>query len=260
MTARYGKLPSNIRVGFFVVCFWIGDFASLCAQVTTYADPVVWNAAVYGATTVTVPDYVVPDLPDGDPAYDDAYIYGGPPASVTYGTITFSTEPGLGNGNLLTIGSQYFLALRNHLISPVLQTGYGNSGAEDLVISFPSPVTAFGIQYGDFNGDVIDFYLGTAGSSFQSPADLADDTALFTAQNPGTLNWSDISTAYNTPDFFGLTSSTPFTSVLVLSPSSDTLDVTDVSYSVNVVPEPDALVLLIFSGFAFALHRWQTKT
>ena len=124
----------------------MGPLTSVHAQLTTYTDPTAWTAAAPGATTLQIPDI-------GDSYPNFGFNYGGGP--VIYNNIVFSTVPNLGDGVLVNIGSGF----SGNTSPSVLSAQSSDFYAEDILITFPSPVAAFSLNYGDFNGTPVSFTL-----------------------------------------------------------------------------------------------------
>ena len=203
----------------------MGPLTPAHAQLTTYTDPTAWTAAAPGAVTLQIPDL------------GPSESYGFAPSTVTYGDVTFSTDANLGDGALVNVGSTY----PGRDGGPAVLSAQGSTFyAEDILITFPSPVTAFGLKWGTFLGSGITLII---------------DGDIFFGNGAATLNYNDTSTAFSTPDFTGATDTTPFSSVLVGTFYTDTLDISSVSYLPAPVPEPSALALMGIGGLLFALHR-----
>jgi len=196
---------------------------------TTYTDPNAWAAAVPGASTVAIP-YL------GDYTYT---AYGTPPG-VTYGNVTFSTDAESSPNELVNVslpGNQAVLAAST-------PEGPDQDGADDILVSFPSPVTAFGVYYGSWFGGPIWFtFTGTPAYGIGESG-----TSLYAYPNPDA-----------TPDFFGLTTSTPVTSVDIAGVAfggvTHFLQVSSVSFYPEIVPEPNPMVLCGLGGLALAFHK-----
>ncbi len=163
------------------------------------------------ATTVTIPD-----LNPGGFVY-----YGSGDASVTYSGVTFTQAAALGNALLFNIGSNYYFNADAALSSQ--QVGVG---VENILITLPTFVTSFSVDYSTFNGGAVSFLLSNGGSFSQG---------------------STGGVGYSVPDVFSV-SSTPFNSVLITSPDY-VLTIGDVTFN-SGVPEPAtwAMMLVGFAG------------
>jgi len=196
--------------------------SSAADSLVTYSDYSSWSAAVPDVTTV-----VIPDPPGG-------YInFGQGNQSVMYSGVVFSASAALGNGKFYVIGSTYKTA------PYALNDQQRSTGVSNILISFPSAVTGFALDFGtwDSGGTPVTFLLSN------------EDT--FTKIGHLTYN-------YSTPDFAGATDD-PFTWVLVTT-SSYALTITNVSYSAT--PEPSDLTLLgslTVLGGAVYLRRRRAK-
>ena len=242
MKTGINKYSKRFIVGTLWVVGFMSTTASVHAQVdvlrnytdpTLYASSSAWEAAVLGADTVQIPDI-------GDLYPNYGFSYGTPPASVTYDGVTFSTDPNLGSGGRLNLGTGWV----GSGLPPVLSVGESGFYAEEILITFPSPVTGFGVQYGDFQGGGMMFTLSTADLIYQGTSP--------------TFNPSDLSAAYSTPDFLGVTDSTPITSVLVETSYTDILNISSVSYEPAAIPDDaSTLILLGIPFFLFVLlKKW----
>jgi hypothetical protein len=214
-TARFFKLG----LGGTCMALLLGA-APAFANLTTYGTFGAWSGAVSGITTVAIPE---PD-PDG-------FInFGSPNGSVTYGGVVFSANGALGDGTFFNVG---------HLFSgsPAVLSDQGGSGVENILITFPTAVSAFGLNYGTFFGSDVTFSTG------------ADSTTQ-----------GSLGSGYDVPQFLGATSTTPFTSVLVTSPD-EVMNINNVSFANAATPEPSfyAVLGLGLIGLAyFGIRRRRT--
>jgi hypothetical protein len=181
------------------------------AGLITYPNSASWTAAVSGVTNVGIPD----------PSPLGFINFGTGTASVTYGSLTFSTSAGLSNGTFYNIGPV------NSGDPAVLSSQLETTGTPNILVTFPSPVTAFSLDYGTFQGSSVTFALSNGDSFSQGSA----------ANNN-----------YTVPNFVGVTDTTPFTSVLLTTSDpgrNNPLNINNVSFaSIAVVPEPASLLLL----------------
>ena len=191
--------------------------AEVQAGVTTYADSSDWNSATTGAVTTVIPD---PTSPSG---YD---IIGFSPASVTYNGVTFSTANGseyLSDVGPVFSGNPPVLAAYGPVIDTV--------APEAVLITFPSAVTAFSLDYGTFDGSNVTFTLGNGDS--------------FTQGSSGGF--------YTTPDFAGATDTTPFSTVLLTS-EDVVLDMNNISYATGSFQNSRPTASTCFWLFPLALQ------
>jgi hypothetical protein len=178
------------------------------ASLTTYGGYGTWSSAVGAQTLTTIPDLA--------PGY---YVnYGSGNESVTYSGVTFSTSSALGNGTFYNIGAGYFGNPQ-----AVLSDQVASSGVENILITLPSAVTAFALNYGygTFYGSAVTFTLG----------------------NGDTFTQASTGSAYSTVDFAGATDTSPFTTILVTSPDY-VLNINNL-VTANIgtpVPEPTTLI------------------
>ncbi|HUD48240.1 MAG TPA: hypothetical protein VMR33_15515 [Candidatus Baltobacteraceae bacterium] len=188
----------------------LGFSGSVQASLTTYASDAAWSGAVGTQTTTTIPD-VAPG----------SYVYiGQGTASVTYGGVTFSQSGTLGNGYFYNIGSGYF-----GNTEAVLSSQEQSIGVANILITLPSPVTAFALNlgYGTFFGGSVTFTLGNG------------DT--FTQGSEDNVN-------YTTPGFAGATDTAPFTTILVTT-GDEGLNINNLVTAdglTSPVPEPTTLI------------------
>ena len=173
------------------------------AGVVTYSDFASWSAATVGVTTnVTIPD----------PA-PLAYIgFGSGTASVTYSGVVFATDIGLGNSLFFNVGSEYTT------VPAVLSSQVASFGVENILITLPGQMTGFALSYGTFDGSNVTFTLSNG--------------EVFTQTSSGS--------GYATKDFFGVTDTTVFQSVLVTSPDF-VLNINNPSFT--NAPEPNVWFL-----------------
>ena len=237
MKTDLNKSLKRFGIGCAGMIVSMGPLTPAHAQLTTYTDPTAWTAAAPGAVTLQIPDL------------GPIVSYGFAPSTVTYGDVTFSTDANLGDGALVNVGSTY----PGRDGGPAVLSAQGSDFyAEDILITFPSPVTAFALNYGYFNGTPVLFTLDVGNNDTMY---TLGNYPYFDEQSPGTLNYNNLSTAFSTPDFAGATDAMPFTSVLVWASYPDVLDISSVSYLPAPVPEPSVLALMGIGGLLFALHR-----
>jgi hypothetical protein len=189
------------------------------AGAITYPDYASWNAAVSGTTTVTIPD----------PAPLSYSYLGSGSASVTYSGLKFSTSSALSDSNFFNIGSLFSG-------DPAVLSSQGQSfGVANILITLPEPDNAFAFDYGTYTGSDVTFLLSNGDTIIQG------STGSF---------------GYLVPDFFGVTDTTSFTSVLVTTPDN-VLDLNNLS---RPVPEPASMALLGTALIAFGVTRRRRKT
>jgi hypothetical protein len=189
------------------------------AAVTFYSDFASFSAAVPAYETITIPDVGTGTSGGGYDAFGEG------DASVTYDSINFSQSASLGNADFFNISS-LFSGVR-----AVVSSQSATVGVENILITLPSPVTAFAFDYGTFEGSDVTFTLS--------------DGSTTTLGSAGSV--------YGTPDFFGVTDSSGITSVLITSPDA----VLNVNGVVATIPEPPtwAMMLLGFAGLGLAGYR-----
>jgi len=182
------------------------------AGAVTYTDYGGWSAAMSGTiTNVTIPD----------PGAAEVTYFGHGDASVTYAGVTFSTSSVLGNGYFFDVGT---------LLSggpAVLSSQQETTGVANIQTTLPGDVTGFALNYGTSNGSGVTFLLS----------------------NGDTVTLGSTGSGYSVPNFFGITDTTPFDSVLMTSPDW-VLNLNNVSYG-TTIPEP-ATWLLLSGGLAVA--------
>jgi hypothetical protein len=193
--------------------------ASVHAGLATYPDQGSWNSAVTGIVNTQIPD----------PGSDDFFLLGTGDASVTYNNVNFSVSSALGNGIFFNVGVGFSGT------PAVLSDQQGTSGEDNILITFPSPVDAFSLNYGTFNASSVSFVLGNGDSFAQGST----------------------GSGYSVPDFAGASDTTFFSSVLITAPISDVLNINNVSYAGAVssnVPELSTYGLDVFLALPFCLQ------
>lgn len=185
------------------------------AGLVTYADFSSWSAAVPGYTSLAIPD------PAGSDGYD---LFGAGTASVSYGSVLFSTNAALGNGEFYNVGPTF--SGSNGPI-PVLSSQGQTAGVANILITLAAPVKAFALNFDTFDG--------------------ADVT--FTLSNGETLTLPSAANAYDLKSFFGVTDDTPFKTILLTS-SDQALNLNALNFgaAVSPIPEPATWVMLLL-GF-----------
>jgi hypothetical protein len=110
-----------------------------------------------------------------------------------------------------------------------------------LTLTFPTPITAFGISFNTFATDMGAYTLTTnAGSVIPS----------FFDPFPGAA----------TGQFAGFSTDTPFTTVTVLAPGGLSYTADNVTYAVaGVVPEPSAFALLGLGTAGLLAYGWRRR-
>jgi len=192
------------------------------AGVITYTDYSSWMAAISGPTTVTIPD---PGLGNSSIGYD-YFGYGN--ASVTYSDVVFSTSATLSDGNFFNVG-----LLFSGDPAVLSSQGADAPGVANILATLPSTVSGFAFNYGTFGGSSVTFLLS----------------------NGDIVTQGSTGSGYAVPNFFGVTDTSSFNSVLTTS-SDFALNVNDVSFGAlastdSTVPEP-ATWLLLAGGLAAA--------
>jgi hypothetical protein len=195
-----------------IVVALAGLAASAQAGLTTYPNLSVEDAAVSPVAT-----YHIPQPPNGN--FLDS---GSGTASITYGGVTFSTSSSLSDGTFFNVGTGFSGE------PPVLSSQEATFGVGNILITFPSAVTAFALDYGTFDGSSVTFTLG----------------------NGDTFTQGSTGSGYSVPDFAGASDSTPFTSVLVTS--SDTV------LNIGNVPDAGTFSFDVFLAVPFGLQALRT--
>jgi hypothetical protein len=146
------------------------------AAIVAYADLASWSAAAGSFNTVTVPD----PGPSGSQTE--------PIGGFNFGGMNF-TNP-VGNNNLFIVGPSFGAN------PPVLSDQAVNQGDTlSILITLPSFVTAFALDYGTFGGSNV----------------------AFTLSNADSVTLGSVPGGYGTPSFFGVTDTTPFETILLES-------------------------------------------
>ena len=194
-----------------------GSLTATQAGISTYPDLASWTASVGSFTTTSIPD----------PSPSPFIFFGSGSASVTYGGVVFSTDSTLSDGNFFNVGSGFSGAPA--VLSSQLQT----FGVANILITFPSAVEGFALNYGTFGGSAVVFTLGN-GDSFTQGSAIS---------------------GYDAADFAGATDTTPFTTVLVTSVDS-VLSIKEISRAdaVGRVPELSTFGIDVFLGLPLALQ------
>jgi hypothetical protein len=211
-----------------IVAAGLLSVASSRAGVISYPDYASWSAAVTGATTVTIPEPASSDPGYNPGGYD---YFGNGDASVTYSGVVFSTSSALSNGDFFNVGAAF------SGYPAVLSSQLQSVGVANILITLPGDATGFALNYGTFYGAGVTFLLSNGDQVVQS----------------------SLGSYYAVPDFFGVTDSTPFDTVLVTSPD-EVLNLNNVSYgATGSVPEPAAW-LLLSTGLAALLARGRRRS
>jgi hypothetical protein len=196
------------------------------AGLVTYGDFGSWSGAVSGIATTIIPD----------PAPLGFILIGVGDASVTYGDIAFSQSSLLSNGSLYNVGPL------SSLFPAVLSSQQQTTGTPNVLISLPSAVDALALNYGNFLGSPVTFTFSNG-----------DSVTLGTT----------VSSEYAVPDFFGVTDTAAFTSVLLTETDTvDALNLNNVNVaSARVIPEPATWTMMAigFAGLAAAGLRFSGR-
>ncbi|MBX3439088.1 MAG: PEP-CTERM sorting domain-containing protein, partial [Planctomycetaceae bacterium] len=174
------------------------------AGMMTYTDYASWNHAVTNVTPVTIPDVT-------------SYL-GPASASVTFDGVTFATDGAFGDPHLFTVSTSITSTI------PILSVQQGTQGLNVFLLTFPTPITAFSMNFGTFSrfSGINLIILSTQGRDFL-------------------LGTGD---GYATGGFIGVVESTPFQTVHLVSSISDVINVGNVAYAdAASVPEPGSLSL-----------------
>jgi hypothetical protein len=196
------------------------------ASTITFTNQAAFAAATSGISFTTVDFEGV--------APDNSFIFEPTPPGVTLMGANFTIDHSTGNtGNLFVIGDDFYYPGNSVLSSQV-----SANAANNILITFPATETALSLKVGT---------LGAAAS--WSWALSNGDTGVLNAP------------AFNTLSFFGLTSTSPFTTLrltgLVGTSNDEVLNIDDVSFgtgAVATVPEP-ASIFLLGGALALAVRR-----
>lgn len=210
----------SVVVAAFASAFFSATGAQ--AALVSYFDFTTWSSAVPSTTSVTIPD-------PGSSTF-----IGSGSASIVYSGVTFATNGLLSDGEFFNIGSNVTDGTGG--FPAVLSSQQQSTGTPNILITLTGPTNAFSLSYGTFyGGDVI-----------------------FLLSNGDILTLPSTGNGYDTPDFFGATDSTPFTSVLVTTPDQ-VLSLNNVAFgsAVSAVPELSswAMLLLGFAGIGCVGYR-----
>lgn len=215
---------SYTRAGWFLLGL---TSVAASAGVVTYGTSTSWNAAVTAPVPVNFEGIVPPADPPG------ALFYGIHPG-VTVGSVQFDIPgPYDAASNLAILGDGYYGRPNAQLSSQ------GYSWASGLTITFPTPVRAAAFSIWGFGpgGPVqFDFSLDTGGTATTTQGGYLDPNSAF----------------------LGLVSSTPFTTVTIVSDASASggIQLDYVNYA--TVPEPHSWAMLSTLGLLGAVggSRW----
>jgi hypothetical protein len=201
------------------------------ADTMLYADFGSYSAAVTGISTVNIP--TIPQ---------DQTNLGSGDAAVTYENVTFSTSSALSNGNFFNVNPSF-----SGVPSAVLSSQEQTVGIPNILVSLPSAVTGFSLDYGTFLGGNVTFTLSN-GDAFTLGSALD---------------------GYATAHFFGVTDTTAFTSVLLTingsgpPPLDDVLSLNDVTFgSLSVAaaaPEPSTWAMMILGFFGVGAMGYRRR-
>ncbi len=195
--------------------------SSARAATITYADRTSFLAAAGAVSTIDFEGV----------AADSGFEQFSAPAGFTTHGVNFNVDVAGGNSQLFVVGSHFYYS------TAVLSFQESPTAVESLLVTLAGPTTAFGADIGAFVGSNWIVTLSN-GDSLTAPAPDFDGLR-----------------------FFGFTSTTPFTSLVISSTNGiDNLDnVTVGSPVLSSVPEPASLMLLT-TGFAAALARRRSGT
>ncbi|HLI86718.1 MAG TPA: hypothetical protein VKV17_22625 [Bryobacteraceae bacterium] len=164
----------------------------------TYVDFASWAAADPGYLTASIPD----------PGPDGFTFIGTGDSSVTYSGVQFSQTGDDSTGPFLVnigVADSGLPAVLSSSLQPA-----GGTGEANILVTLPETVTGLALDYGTQDGSSVTFKVSD-GSVINQPSSSG---AAFGAA----------------PDFFGVTSTTPFNSVL-LTTSDATLYLNNVAFA-----------------------------
>ncbi len=199
------------------------------AAVTKFTDRSTWSATAGVLTTTGF---------TGAVGNADSYYLSAP---ASYGGFTFTPGAGL---DVWIIGPDYATIpsdLYDWLSGPIMALSPAN---HDLLISFPEPVVAFGLDFGIFSngpgsaayGGILDLMLPDGSSVVGSAAKIKELS------------------------FLGVVSTTPFSSVLVRGGPVTVLDNLSRGPSESTVPEPGTCLAIGLALAVGARRRTRTST
>jgi len=174
------------------------------AALIAYTDYASWSSAVTGITPVTIPDV-------------NAFL-GYAPASATFSDVTFSTDVAFGDPLMFALSSSFTSTF------PIVTVQQGTRGFTVLELTFPTPITAYALNYGTFTRfTLVNMIILSTG-----------DRELL----PGTGD------GYMAGGFIGIVGTTPFHKVTFASSIAEVFNVGNVAYAhAAPVPEPGTLTL-----------------
>jgi hypothetical protein len=189
-----------------------------CGSVVTYSTRDAFESA---NTTLTLSTLIFEGL-----AADSSFAYFSTPPGLTRSGVNFTIDHSDGNvGNLWVAGRNAYRPGTSVLSSQA------SDPINNLVISFTSPVSSFGIDYASFYGKNFDFLLSN-GDTFTST----------------TMPWS-----YN---FLGVTSSASFTSVRISS--DDGINIGNVTYGpIGGPPSLPQVTYTSIYGDPYRMNVWE---
>jgi hypothetical protein len=190
--------------------------AAADAAVLTFSSQSAFAAAAPGLPTIDF-EGIAPDV---------SFVF--IPGTLSLGGATFATNTPVSDGFLFVIGPDLY-----YVANSVLSFQQSSTGVDSLLITFASPVTAFGALFGQFSTQTLSVTLSTG-----------DSTSVVAAALP------DLA-------FFGLVSDTPFSSLVLTGPAIDVYNLDDVQFgrTPTPVPEPASIALAAFGLAAATLRR-----
>jgi hypothetical protein len=183
--------------------------APVHAELIFYPTPTAFDAAATATTTITfsTPSHI-------------GFTFNPTPPGLTIGGVNFNIGNALAGDGLNVTGKGFYgpgTYAEDFLIPSVSPQGRVGT---DLAITLPPGTTALALRYGSFQGTTFTFKLSTGDAFTAAPVRFRELGLL------------------------GLTSSAPFTSLVIHANGSDPIVIGDLTFGPAVAPEPAGLTLL----------------